>query len=981
MARLPVPGGDNGSWGDILNDYLSQVHKPDGTLKDNVVTNSSIAPDAVNATSIADGSITTNQLADGSVTAPKLSATGGSDGQVLTKNSGVGGGLEWTSAAGSPDATTSSKGIIQLAGDLGGTATAPTVPGLAGKVGTTRTISTTGSLTGGGDLSTNRTLSLVNDSTTPGNSKYYGTDGTGTKGYYTIPSAGEVNTASNIGAGGVGIFKQKTGVNLEFKKINAASNRIIVTDDTSNNEVDIDVDTSNLTNIPQSAVTNLINDLADKEPAITGGTTAQYWRGDKTWQTLDKSAVGLSNVNNTSDLNKPISVATQAALDGKADLVGGVVPTNQLPAVTMNTAVVVNSEAEMLALTSSQVHPGDVAVRTDGAGTFMLVNDPPSQLSNWVLLDAPSSPVTSVNGQVGTVVLGKADIGLGNVDNTSDLNKPISVATQAALDEKADLVGGIVPSSQLPPLSLTTAVVVNSEAEMLALTSSQVQPGDLAIRTDGAGTFILVGDPPSQLSNWKLLNAPTDVVTSVNGQIGAVTLTKFDIGLGNVDNTSDVNKPVSNATQTALDGKVSTASNIGAAGTGLFKQKNGTNLEFKKLNSAGNSITINDDTVNDKIDIDVNTSNLSGIPQSAVTNLTTDLAGKVGTSRAVNTSGSLTGGGNLSADRTLSLVNDSATPGNNRYYGTDSGGSKGYFALPAAGEVNTASNVGTGGVGVFKQKNGVNLEFRNINAGSTKVTVTNDAANNEIDIDVNPANFTGIPQSAVTNLTSDLAGKEPSITAGTTSQYWRGDKSWQTLDKSTVGLGNVDNTSDANKPISTATQTALDGKTDKSTLTTKGDIYVATAAGMVTRLGVGADNQILVADSTQIGGIKWAAPSAPSAGLPYDILGFVQTLATRATGAGDNSIGLRIARNCTFTSVTYRCITADASGNLQVELRKNGATVTGSEATIAAASQVGGSTVTGSWSFAAGDLLTVYITAVGTTPGRGLVADITGVTA
>jgi hypothetical protein len=53
---------------------------------------------------------------------------------------------------------------------------------------------------------------------------------------------------------------------------------------------------------------------------------------------------------------------------------------------------------------------------------------------------------------------------------------------------------------------------------------------------------------------------------------------------------------------------------------------------------------------------------------------------------------------------------------------------------------------------------------------------------------------------------------EPAIAAGTTSQYWRGDKSWQTLDKIAVGLDNVDNTSDANKPISTATQTALNAK-------------------------------------------------------------------------------------------------------------------------------------------------------------------------
>jgi len=53
---------------------------------------------------------------------------------------------------------------------------------------------------------------------------------------------------------------------------------------------------------------------------------------------------------------------------------------------------------------------------------------------------------------------------------------------------------------------------------------------------------------------------------------------------------------------------------------------------------------------------------------------------------------------------------------------------------------------------------------------------------------------------------------EPTISAGTTSQYYRGDKSFQTLDKSAVGLSNVDNTSDASKPVSTATQTALNAK-------------------------------------------------------------------------------------------------------------------------------------------------------------------------
>ncbi len=52
---------------------------------------------------------------------------------------------------------------------------------------------------------------------------------------------------------------------------------------------------------------------------------------------------------------------------------------------------------------------------------------------------------------------------------------------------------------------------------------------------------------------------------------------------------------------------------------------------------------------------------------------------------------------------------------------------------------------------------------------------------------------------ATSSVQTQLNAKEPTISAGTTAQYWRGDKSWQTLDKSAVGLSNVDNTSDATK--------------------------------------------------------------------------------------------------------------------------------------------------------------------------------------
>lgn len=49
-----------------------------------------------------------------------------------------------------------------------------------------------------------------------------------------------------------------------------------------------------------------------------------------------------------------------------------------------------------------------------------------------------SSPIASVAGKTGAVTLDKSDVGLGNVDNTADLDKPISTLTQAALDLKAN---------------------------------------------------------------------------------------------------------------------------------------------------------------------------------------------------------------------------------------------------------------------------------------------------------------------------------------------------------------------------------------------------------------------------------------------------------------------------------------------------------------------------------------------------------------
>jgi len=75
MARLPQPGSDKGTWGDILNDYLAQTHDADGTLKANIVTSAQLADNSVTVAAIADGSITETQLSGGVQT--KLNAVSG----------------------------------------------------------------------------------------------------------------------------------------------------------------------------------------------------------------------------------------------------------------------------------------------------------------------------------------------------------------------------------------------------------------------------------------------------------------------------------------------------------------------------------------------------------------------------------------------------------------------------------------------------------------------------------------------------------------------------------------------------------------------------------------------------------------------------------------------------------------------------------------------------------------------------------------
>ena len=180
----------------------------------------------------------------------------------------------------------------------------------------------------------------------------------------------------------------------------------------------------------------------------------------------------------------------------------------------------------------------------------------------------------------------KSDVGLGNVDNTSDANKPVSTATQTALNAKAGTththtksdvgLGNVDNTSDLSkPVSTATQTALNTKAN----TSHTHVKADV-----GLGNVDNTSDADKPVS--------TATATALAGKANTVhTHTKSDVGLSNVDNTSDANKPVSVAQQTALDGKASTAQGLPTGGTTgqVLAKTSGTSYETGWVTPTGGS--------------------------------------------------------------------------------------------------------------------------------------------------------------------------------------------------------------------------------------------------------------------------------------------------------------------------------------------------------------------------------------------------------
>lgn len=175
-----------------------------------------------------------------------------------------------------------------------------------------------------------------------------------------------------------------------------------------------------------------------------------------------------------------------------------------------------------------------------------------NQDTEWV----DASNILSVNGQTGpTVTIDKTSVGLGNVDNTSDANKPVSTATQTALDGKINITekganngvatldsGGKIPSTQLPSSIMQYQGTWNASTNTPTLADGVGDAGDVYIVSVAGTQNLGSGNITFGVGDWVIYNGTiwqksdnTDAVSSVFGREGAVTAQTSDYDAEQID--------------------------------------------------------------------------------------------------------------------------------------------------------------------------------------------------------------------------------------------------------------------------------------------------------------------------------------------------------------------------------------------------------------------------------------------------------------
>lgn len=326
--------------------------------------------------------------------------------------------------------------------------------------------------------------------------------------------------------------------------------------------------TSDIDKPVSTATQEALDAAAEVTAEVDAKVDAHAARTDNPHQ-VSKVQVGLGNADNTSDANKPISTATQLAIDELAE-------------------DIIAADTKINTHIADKANPHQVTKAQIGLGNVDNTSDLSKPISTATQegLDAKVDISTKVNNHSldSDITLTKADIGLGNVDNTADIDKPVPTSVLTALDGKVDKVTGkALSTNDYTTAEKTKLASLSTDAEANVLEAVIVDGGALpivskAVTIPVATTTVdglITAEEKIKLAGIET-GAQVNKVLSVAGRQGTVILTMADVGLGNVDNTSDANKPISIATQTALNGKVDAVDGMGLSSndyTGTEKSK------------------------------------------------------------------------------------------------------------------------------------------------------------------------------------------------------------------------------------------------------------------------------------------------------------------------------------------------------------------------------------------------------------------------
>lgn len=243
---------------------------------------------------------------------------------------------------------------------------------------------------------------------------------------------------------------------------------------------------------------HIIDDVTGLQAVLDSKASSSHTHAQSDITNLVSDLAGKAAASHTHAQSEITDLVADLAL--KADLVGGVLPTSQLPSLAIADFLgEVADQTAMLALTGQR---GDWCYRTDTSTDWQLIADDASLIGNWRQRQAPGSNVISVNSQTGVVVLSYTDVGAAAASHTHIIDD--TTGLQAALDGKQAAAAGLTSIAAASTVgSLYYLSAAGTWSAVTVGTGLDFTGGTLTATGGGGGAIDISGTPAAtQVMLW-----------------------------------------------------------------------------------------------------------------------------------------------------------------------------------------------------------------------------------------------------------------------------------------------------------------------------------------------------------------------------------------------------------------------------------------------------------------------------------------------